>query len=218
VTTEPRVTGDAIPDRAHRIEVRVTELRRLFNEIDPLPFRERDLDPRAEEFILAWSRDLPADAPIALVVHLDRVNGTVDEAHVLREAVHEFFRQRADGARRSLRDLFRRGRASLAIGLAALAVSVGIGDLLAAYAPRGGYATLLSESVLIGGWVAMWRPLEIFLYDWWPIRADARLFDRLSVMPVRIIHGPDASPAGPAGPVPPRPGVGSPAGPEATRT
>ena len=32
----------------------------------------------------------------------------------------------------------------------------------------------------------MWRPLEIFLYDWWPIRAEARLFDRLSAMPVRI--------------------------------
>jgi hypothetical protein len=34
--------------------------------------------------------------------------------------------------------------------------------------------------------VAMWRPLEVFLYDWWPIRAEARLFDRLSTMPVRI--------------------------------
>ena len=27
--------------------------------------------------------------------------------------------------------------------------------------------------------MAMWRPLEVFLYDWWPIRAEARLFDRL---------------------------------------
>jgi hypothetical protein len=34
----------------------------------------------------------------------------------------------------------------------------------------------------------MWRPLEVFLYDWWPIRADARLFDRLSDMPVRIVY------------------------------
>jgi hypothetical protein len=34
--------------------------------------------------------------------------------------------------------------------------------------------------------VAMWRPLEVFLYDWWPIRAEARLFERLSAMPVSI--------------------------------
>jgi hypothetical protein len=32
----------------------------------------------------------------------------------------------------------------------------------------------------------MWRPLEIFLYDWWPIRNEARLSDRLAAMPVRI--------------------------------
>ena len=32
----------------------------------------------------------------------------------------------------------------------------------------------------------MWRPLEVFLYDWWPILGEVRLFDRLSQMPVRI--------------------------------
>ena len=45
---------------------------------------------------------------------------------------------------------------------------------------------VLREGLLIVGWVAMWRPLEVFLYDWWPIRAEARLYDRLSAMPVRI--------------------------------
>jgi hypothetical protein len=34
---------------------------------------------------------------------------------------------------------------------------------------------IIRESLLIGGWVAMWRPMEILLYDWWPIRAEARL-------------------------------------------
>jgi hypothetical protein len=40
--------------------------------------------------------------------------------------------------------------------------------------------------LFIGGWVSMWRPLEIFLYDWWPIREEAQLSDRLATMPVRI--------------------------------
>jgi hypothetical protein len=43
----------------------------------------------------------------------------------------------------------------------------------------------------------MWRPLEIFLYDWWPIRADARLFDRLAAMPVSL-HGAQAAVGGAA--------------------
>ena len=49
------------------------------------------------------------------------------------------------------------------------------------------FAGVARESLLIGGWVAMWRPLEVFLYDWWPIRAEARLFDRLSAMTVRVV-------------------------------
>jgi hypothetical protein len=44
----------------------------------------------------------------------------------------------------------------------------------------------VSESLIIGGWVALWRPMEIFLYDWWPIAAEARLFDRLAAMPVSL--------------------------------
>ena len=190
---EPPSAGDAIPRECQVIEVRVAELRRLFNAIDPSPFRERDLDPSAEEFIVDWSRDLPADAPLALLVHLERAPGQSDEAIVLRDAIHGFFRERAASTRRKLRALFRRGRISLAIGLTCLALSIGFGDALAVYVPGRRWTEMVRESLLIGGWVAMWRPLEIFLYDWWPIRAEARLGDRLSEMPVRIVYRADVS-------------------------
>jgi hypothetical protein len=193
MSVEPSSAGDLIPRGSHLIEVRVAELRQLFNAIDPSPFRERDLDPRAEEFIVDWSRDLAGDAPLALVVHLDRTAGRTDEAVVLREAIHEFFGQRAAGVRRDLRGLFRRGRVSLSIGLAFLASSLAIGDALVVYFHDSRWTEIARESLLIGGWVAMWRPLEVFLYDWWPIRAEARLFDRLSGMPVKIVYGARAS-------------------------
>jgi hypothetical protein len=189
----PPAAGDVIPPDSRVIEVRVAELRQLFNAIDPSPFRERDLYPRAEEFIVDWSRDFPADARLALLVHLDRAPGRTDEAVVLRDAIHEFFGERAARTRRRLRELFRRGRISLAIGLTCLAVSIGIGDALTVFFPGSRWTEIVRESLLIGGWVAMWRPLEVFLYDWWPIRAEVRLCDRLSKMPVRIVYRADAS-------------------------
>ena len=72
-----------LPAGCQLIEVHVADLKQLFHSLDPTPFRERDLDPKAEEFIA--------------------------------------------------------------------------------------------------------RPLEVFLYDWWPIRAEARLMDRLSAMAVRVV-------------------------------
>jgi hypothetical protein len=81
VPPQPRSSaGDALPQHCQVIEIRVAELRQLFNAIDPSPFRQRDLDPRAEEFIVDWASDLPADKPWALVVHLDRPAGRADEA------------------------------------------------------------------------------------------------------------------------------------------
>ena len=186
MSADPHAAGDPIPPGSHIIQVRVNELRQLFNAIDPSPFYERDLDPRADEFIVEWGRDHPKDVALALVVHLERAAGPPDEASALRDAIHEFFRRRAATTRRTLRELFRRGRTSLIIGLAFLTASIAIGDAVAGAYEGSGLAGVARESLLIGGWVAMWRPLEIFLYDWWPIRGEFRLFDRLSTMPVRI--------------------------------
>jgi len=178
--------GDPIPPKCAVIEVHVGELKQLFNSIDPSPFRNRDLDPQAEEFIVGWARDLPRDVALALVVDLDRQAGLPDEASVLRDAVHEFFRQRAEANRRRLRELFRRGRTSLLIGLTVLAAAIALGDFLATLMKSSRIGEIIRESLTIGGWVSMWRPLEVFLYDWWPIRNEARLSDRLGAMPVRI--------------------------------
>ena len=129
------------------------------------------------------------------MIDLDREAGLPDEAAVLRDAIHEFFNQRAQAYRRRLRELFRLGRTSLAIGLVALASAIALGDFLAALMKGSRIGEILRESLTIGGWVSMWRPLEIFLYDWWPIRNEALLSDRLAAMPVRIRYlnatGPD---------------------------
>ena len=184
---QPRSSaGDALPQRCQVIEIRIAELRQLFNAIDPSPFRQRDLDPRAEEFIVGWARDLSTDKPWALLVHLDRPAGRPDEAAALREAIHEYFGQRVIASKRTLRELFRRGRISLVIALAFLTASIAVGDAVAGYLGDGRLGEVIREGFLIGGWVAMWRPLEVFLYDRWPIRAEGRLLQRLSTMPVRI--------------------------------
>ncbi len=84
-------------------------------------------------------------------------------------------------------------RVSLKIGLAVLTISL-IAVQFVFRCTGGGAAMsgVFRESLLIGGWVAMWRPLKVFLYGWWPIRAEARLFDRLAAMPVRLSYAGDA--------------------------
>ena len=168
------------------IEVHLPEIGQLFDQLDPSPFRERELERTAEEFIVQRARQLPA--PSELVFHLERPADHPDEERALGEAIRAHFARRSRLVRRDLRLLLRRGVISLAIGLAFLAllfVTVQVTGLIRAEA---GVAALVRESLLIIGWVAMWRPLEIFLYDWWPIVRERRLQDRLSRIEVRIIR------------------------------
>ena len=185
---EQHPLGELFPPHCAVIEVHVGELKQLYNEMDPAPFRDRDLDPKAEEFIVDWSRELPRDAPLALIVHLSRRPATPEEVTSLRQAVREYFTLSASHARAQLRQLFREGRWSLLIGLLFLAVAIVLGDLLIDLAGRWDYGEILGHSLLIGGWVALWRPFEIFLYEWWPILGEARLYDRLSAMQVRVVN------------------------------
>src|SRR3954447_23990196 len=151
---EKTSAGDPIPANCKVIEIHVAELKQLFNAIDPSPFREKDLDPGADEFIVSWARDLPATASLALLVYLDRPAGIPEEAAILRDAIREYFSQRAMTARQRLRQLFRVGRTSLLIGTTCLAGSLLLGDVIASALGESRVGELIRESLLIGGWVA----------------------------------------------------------------
>ena len=118
-------------------------------------------------------------------MYLDRSGGLPDEPTALGDAIRQFFWSRSEVSRRKLHQLFRIGRTSLFIGVLFLALSLALASM-AERALTGRLGILLREGFLIVGWVALWRPLEIFLYDWWPIRADIRLASRLSALPVQI--------------------------------
>jgi hypothetical protein len=174
------------------LDLRLAELRQLFNSMDPAPFRERDLDPKATDYIVDWADETPRGQQLAMNLHLSAQPVRPGEAPAVGEAVREYFRGRADAKRRELSQLFKVGRISLVIGLAFLGAAVAAGEALATLLSKESHAWLLKESLIIGGWVALWRPLEIFLYDWWPIRARVKLYRRLGEMQVSV-RGADAA-------------------------
>ena len=176
-----------------QLDLHLGEMRQIFNSMDPAPFRERDLDPKASDYIVDWAEEVPKGRPLALRVSLSRERPAAADEALLGDAVRDYFKGRAEAKRRELSQLFRVGRISLVIGLAFLAVAILVAEALSALISKEGWAWLVKESLIIGGWVALWRPLEVFLYDWWPIRARVRLYDRLGAMQVRM-SGSEATP------------------------
>jgi len=175
--------GSKTPHR--RIEVFVDRIEQLFNSMDPSPFDERELDDDAEEFIVCWAREFPRRDPVSLIVHVNQLPPAHGDAeHLLETAVHNYFTYRANLNRLKFRHLLKQGCTSLIIGLAFLAACTLTSQLLRRQA--GTLPIVLREGLIIAGWVAMWRPMEIFLYEWWPLLRTGQLYEKLSRMRVEV--------------------------------
>ena len=163
--------------------LRLATANQFFNTMDPSPFHDRDLDRAAEEFIVSWAREQPSAVPLRLRIILKQ---PVDVATVkmIEVSVANYFNSRAANTRRELRELLREGRTALLIGMSFLGLMILCRNLLLA---PGGWFDLLREGLIISGWVALWKPIDIHLYRWWPVRRLIRLQDRLARCAVEVV-------------------------------
>jgi hypothetical protein len=176
---DDQTDGDAI-------EVRIEEISQLFDTLDPFPFRERDLDKDAEEYIVGWARELPRNRPIKIIIHAPEGELKGEHASQLGTALSRYFNYRAEIVGRDLNELFRIGRQSLLIGVAVLAACVLASRAIIAVLGGGNISRFTEESLIILGWVANWKPIEIFLYDWWPLARRRDLYRRLAAANVEL--------------------------------
>lgn len=168
------------------IEVSVDDVAQIYESLDPYPFHERDLDRDAEEYIVGWARELPQDHDFRILVRMPATSLPTPGARDLGRSMNRFFALRAEVISRDLRELFRIGRMSLLIGVLVLAACVAGAQYVHLLLGDGPVATISRESLIILGWVANWRPLEIFLYEWWPIARRRNLYRRLSTAKVEL--------------------------------
>jgi hypothetical protein len=169
---------------AHRISLKLRDITQLFNSMDPSPFIERDLDDDAVDFIVSWAQEFPPASRLSLHIYLEQFPHD-DPTSTVRQAVHAYFANRATLTQREFRLLMTRGRTSLFIGLVFLTACLVAIRMLPSGA-SGTWVGMLRESLTIAGWVAMWRPMEIYLYDWWPLQRRRRVFTQLSRMSVDV--------------------------------
>lgn len=172
----------------HTIEIRLQSVDQLFNSLDPSPFLEKELDKEADEFITGWARELPRKAPIGIVVHLPESAPDTVRASALAQVPSEHFAYRADVAARERRELLRVGTIALGIGTVVLAGCLTASHMAELHFSPGPLRRILTESLLLLGWVANWLPIETFLYGWVPYARRERLYRRLARADVRVVR------------------------------
>lgn len=164
------------------------EIAQLFNSLDPTPFLNKDLDREAEAYIENWALGLRTGGPLHITIHVEKLPATGDASVLMTEAIQNYFHYKRGQVKDELSRLLGQGRVSLLIGVSFVALCLVAAEAIMKLGV-GTVGSIVREGLLIFGWVAMWRPVQIFLYDWWPMARRIRVYKALSESRAKVIQG-----------------------------
>lgn len=170
----------------YHIELKINQLQQLFSSHDPSPFRERDLDDDAVEYIMESLKEIKFLDPVKLLIHLPEEEIKETTQLETAAAIHNFFSYEEALAQKKMKSLFNQGQLFLGIGLLFLIVCIYSSYHILNNA-ESVLMHILGEGLNIIGWVAMWKPVEILLYDWRPLNKSRKNYQKLTMMEVELV-------------------------------
>lgn len=169
------------------IDIRLHSTQQLFDGRDPAPFRERDLDEDAVDYLYSAAEEISVSKPLKIVLQLEQSGAHSVSAVEIEAAIRAHFEHEREQVNRRLRQQRRFGHIALAVGLSALVALLTAAEM-SHRLPAGHTREILREGLVIGGWVAMWRPIEVLLYDWWPLVQKRKQIGRILTAQIEV-HG-----------------------------
>jgi len=166
------------------IELRLSSLNQFFNTFDPSPFHDKDIDDDAERYIVNSIKGFPLKARLKLVFYLKQEH-QVEASSVLPYAIENYFGFRAAMASSEMRSLLQEGRLALIMGSLFLFLCMSARAALS-FLSENTFGNIMLEGLSITGWVAMWKPIHIFLYEWWSHYRIKKIYEKIRDIPIEI--------------------------------
>jgi hypothetical protein len=182
-----------------KIALPLGDLRDVFTapEFDPFEVRT-GVDPAADAFedglyepgidylvSRLRGRGLTRRGQLVLVLPPAKVQPAV--AGTACRAIDRYCRHKILESKRALNELLWTGLKALQVGVLFLASCLVLAAAIArSNVAPGSFGDVLTQGLTIVGWVSLWRPVEVFLYDWWPHWREVRVYDYILRMELAI--------------------------------
>ncbi len=165
------------------VDLKLPGIENIFDNRDPAPFRERDLDPDLVEYLVAAAEDLVSE-DFRVVFWLDKPCQP-REIEPAFAAHFEYELERIDRIRKRNR---RTGQVALIFAVVLITALMAGAQLLGKLV-QNTIGAGLKEGLMISCWVLMWRPVEVLVYDWIPWRRERRVFHKLLRVSIDVRAG-----------------------------
>lgn len=179
--------GYKIEDGAAVIEMSVTKPDQLFDERDPSPFIEKDLDDDAVDYIVSAVQEFSHSHPMKLHIYFTEKNQAKKKNKNLTDqdialAIRNYFTYTSSISKKKLRKSLKNSQGFLIMGIMLLVACLSISEFLNPYPTLN----ILKSGFEIAAWVALWRPLELIFFEWWGLYEKRRTLDKISSMEIQI--------------------------------
>jgi len=172
-------------DRVQHIDIKIKKIGQLFNSFDPSPFLEKDLDDDAFEYIVSSVSEHPITTKQKIVLHIPTNQRAKLSEIEIRRAIHNFFEYKQILAERMIKLKIKEGQLSFIVGITFLVICLGTGEYIQSFA-NNTWTYIAVQGLVIGGWVAMWKPISEILYEWWPTWKEKRIYHKISEMDIEF--------------------------------
>ncbi len=152
---------------------------------DSLYYGKRMLSPDAEELIIEEATTASSKDHFHLKIHLHKAE--ISRKDEISSAIHHHFTYRREKSEKQLKRVLQLGWRSLLISIVFLGLLVSLTLVIIKLLPEGGLSITFREILIILGWVALWRPADLLLYEWRPFKREVNLFRKLEQCKLEIV-------------------------------
>jgi hypothetical protein len=172
----------------HDITLQLSNIKHLFKEPEFDPFICEDNVSSGIDQIISEIKpqSLKPKVRTTILLPANQISENLEQS--VTQAVQRYCRAKIEQITSDLSLLRGRGIRALQRGLVFLAVCLLLSTLFDGLESVPGLLRrLLSEGFLIAGWVSLWYPIELLLYEWGPYWREKQIYRRIEQMELEIL-------------------------------
>ena len=181
------MTSCELHEKWSDIELRIAYPAQFYNLLDPAPNDEKEINQATESYIMDSLEDMPNDkrGSARIILYLDETLYEDEKTRTdMEQAIHSHFALRLCSATQKYKQAVNKGRRYLVRGLIFLLVCLILSSVVTSIHNQNDIIYAIGQSFVIIGWVALWRPVEFYLYDRRDLLNEKKMLSQLETIQV----------------------------------
>jgi hypothetical protein len=181
------MTSCELHEKWSDIELRIAHPAQFYNLLDPAPNDEKEINHATESYIMDSLEDMPNDkrSSAKIVLYLEQTLYDDEKIRTdMEHAIHSHFALRLCTAHQKYKLAMNKGRMYLVRGLIFLMICLILSSVVTSIHNQNDIVYAIGQSFVIIGWVALWKPVEFYLYDRRDILNERKILEQLESITV----------------------------------